>query len=107
MEDFGIIRVIDVEYLHDYVMKLQFNNGEYRIIDFEPFLHGKFYDELREKQKFIQFALTPWTLEWYNGVDFAPQFLYEHSTTIYEQDGNTSSYVAENPTKYNVSDGQK
>ena len=107
MEDFGIIRVIDVEYLHDYLMKLQFNNGEYRIIDFEPFLHGKFYDELREKQNFIRFGLTPWTLEWYNGVDFAPQFLYEHSTTIYEQDSNASSCVAENATKYNASDGKR
>jgi len=25
----------------------------------------------------VQFALTDWTLEWYNGVDFAPERLYE------------------------------
>lgn len=102
MEDFGFLRVIDVEYLHDYVMKLEFNNGEIRIVDFEPFLHGKFFDELRDKYKFIQFALTPWTLEWYNGVDFSPEFLYEHSVVINNESAVALNHVAENPMPYNT-----
>ena len=80
MKDFEPLRIVDVDYLHDYVMKLEFSNGESRIVDFEPFLHGKFREELRDMRKFIQFGLTDWTLEWYNGVDFAPEFLYEHGT---------------------------
>lgn len=101
MEDFGFLRVIDVEYLHDYVMKLEFNNGEIRIMNFEPLLHGKFFDELRDKHKFIQFALTPWTLEWYNGVDFAPEFLYEHSVATKNDDFSHVNQVAEDPAPYN------
>ena len=80
MEDFELLRVVDVDYLHDYTMKLEFSNGEVRIVDFEPLLHGKFREELRDKSKFVQFGLTDWTLEWYNGVDFAPEFLYEHGS---------------------------
>lgn len=80
MENYEPMRVIDVEYLHDYVMRLEFNNGESRLVDFEPLLKGKFREELLDMHKFIQFGLTDWTLEWYNGVDFASDFLYEHGT---------------------------
>lgn len=37
----------------------------------------EFREPLHDKDKFIQFGLTDWTLEWHNGVDFAPEFLYE------------------------------
>ena len=77
MEDQELLRVVDVEYLHDYTMELEFSNGERRIVDFEPLLTGKLREQLRDHRKFVQFALTDWTLEWYNGVDFAPERLYE------------------------------
>ena len=72
-----LLRVVDVEYLHDYIMELEFSNGERRIIDFKPLLTGKLREQLLDHDKFVQFALTDWTLEWYNGVDFAPERLYE------------------------------
>ncbi len=78
MEDQELLCVVDVEYLHDYVMDLEFSNGEHRHVDFEPLMTGKMREPLLKMDKFIQFALTDWTLEWYNGVDFAPEFLYEH-----------------------------
>ena len=72
-----LLRVVDVEYLHDYTMELEFSNGERRIVDFKPLLTGALREQLLDSDKFIQFGLTDWTLEWYNGVDFAPEFLYE------------------------------
>lgn len=77
MEDQDLLRVVDVEYLYDYTMELEFSNGERRIVDFKPLLTGKLCEQLRDHSKFVQFALTDWTLEWYNGVDFAPERLYE------------------------------
>ena len=77
MEEKDLLRVVDVEYLHDYTMDLEFSNGEHRIVDFKPLLTGKFREPLLDINNFIQFALTDWTLEWYNGVDFAPEKLYE------------------------------
>ncbi len=47
------------------------------IVDFKPLLKGKLREQLLDHDKFVQFALTDWTLEWYNGVDFAPERLYE------------------------------
>ncbi|MDR2836160.1 MAG: DUF2442 domain-containing protein [Bacteroidales bacterium] len=46
------------------------------MIDFFPLLKGKLFEPLKEKDNFIQFALTDWTLEWYNGAEFSPEFLY-------------------------------
>ncbi len=77
MKDMDLLRVVDVEYLHDYTMDLEFSNGEHRIVDFKPLLTGKTREPLLDLDNFIQFALTDWTLEWYNGVDFAPEKLYE------------------------------
>lgn len=76
-EELENIHITDVEYLHDYTMNLKFSNGERRIVDFEPLLTGKLREPLRDLNNFIQFGLTEWTLEWYNGVDFAPDFLYK------------------------------
>ena len=77
MENQELLRVVDVDYLHDYTMELEFSNGERRIVDFEPLLTGKLREQLRDHRKFVQFALTDWTLEWYNGVDFAPELLHD------------------------------
>ena len=82
MENNELLRIDDVEYLHDYTMKLEFNTGEHRIVDFKPLLKGKYREPLLDLNNFIQFGLTSWTLEWYNGVDFAPEFLYEHGTAV-------------------------
>lgn len=79
-EDPDLITVKDVEYLHDYTLLLTFSNGHRRIVDFLPLLSKKIHEPLLEHKNFIQFALTEWTLEWYNGVDFAPDYLYRNGS---------------------------
>ena len=76
MVDVDLIRVVDVDYIKDYIMDLKFSNGEIRRVNFLPLLNGNRKEELRDKSKFVQFGLNHWTLEWYNGTDFAPDFLY-------------------------------
>ncbi len=75
MEQLNLIRVVDVTYVRDYILDLKFSNGETRRIDFLPLLKTKKEQELKDKLQFIQFGLTHWTLEWSNGVDFAPEYL--------------------------------
>jgi hypothetical protein len=77
MDDIMLKRVVDVEYIKDYTMRLEFNDGKQKVIDFLPLLKGELFEPLKDKRNFIQFGLTHWTLEWYNGAEFAPERLYE------------------------------
>ena len=72
-----MLRIIDVDYLEKYRLKLSFNNGETLNIDLERDLDAPAYKELKEPEKFKQFGLVRGTLEWYNHADFAPEFLYK------------------------------
>jgi len=72
-----LLRVVDVEYIKDFTMRLEFSNGDIKTVDFLPLLKGGIFEALKDKENFIQFGLTDWTLEWYNGADFAPEYLYE------------------------------
>ena len=80
--DTDLIRVVNVDYIKDYTMDLRFSNGEKKRVDFFPLLKSGKKQELLNKDNFIQFGLNPWTLEWYNGVDFAPDFLYQQGVSV-------------------------
>lgn len=73
-----MLKVQDVDYLGDYRLLLTFNDGVSKQIDMQPYLTGAVFGELLDKNKFIQYALTPVTIEWVNGADLAPEFLYGH-----------------------------
>jgi len=72
-----VLYVTAVEYLGDYQLKLQFNNGAEGIVDLESELYGEVFEPLRDKCLFKAVFLTSRTIEWPNGADFAPEFLYE------------------------------
>lgn len=72
-----MLRVIDVDYIKDYELLLTFNNGNRKVVDLKPYLTGEVFGELLDKNKFIQYGLTRVTIEWANGADLAPEFLYE------------------------------
>ena len=82
MVDVDLIRVVDVNYINDYTMDLKFSNGETRRVDFLPLLKGAKREEMKDMNNFIQFGLNHWTLEWYNGIDFAPDYLYKQGTVV-------------------------
>ena len=82
MVDVDLIKAVDVNYIKDYTMDLKFSNGETRRVDFLPLLKGAKREELKDMNNFIQFGLNHWTLEWYNGIDFAPDYLYKQGTVV-------------------------
>ena len=75
-----MLRVKDVDYQGDYRLALTFSDGARKIVDLEPHLTGEVFGPLRDKELFIQYALTPITIEWVNGADLAPEYLYEIGT---------------------------
>lgn len=88
-----MLKVIDVDYIKDYELLLTFNDGQRKRVDLQPYLIGEVFGELLDKSKFIQYGLTRVTIEWSNGADFAPEYLYEISeavdTKVAEEDGSS------------------
>ena len=75
-----MLRVIDVDYISDYKLLVTFSDGNRKIVNLEPYLKGEVFSELLDKEKFVQYGLTRVTIEWANGADLAPEFLYEIGT---------------------------
>jgi hypothetical protein len=73
-----MVRVIAFEIVGLYTLRVIFDDGAERIINFEPVLHGYYYAPLRDLSFFNQVRLDPevHTLVWPNGADFDPATLY-------------------------------
>ena len=72
-----MIKIVEAIYLKDYKIKVLFNNGEESIIDLSGQLWGEVFEPLKDKELFKKFSLNPFTIEWPNGADFAPEFLHQ------------------------------
>jgi len=72
-----LLHVVSVEYLENYQLKLIFNNGIQGIVDLEQELYGEIFEPLKDKSLFQKVFVTSRTIEWPNGADFAPEFLFE------------------------------
>jgi len=73
------LHVTEVAYLGDYKLRLTFDNGVTSDVDLEDELYGEVFEPLQDLQLFKQVTVNPdtRTVEWPNGADFAPEFLYE------------------------------
>ena len=71
-----MLRVVDVDYIKDYELLVTFSDGNKKKVDLRPYLTGEVFGELLDKEKFVQYGLTRITIEWANGADLAPEFLY-------------------------------
>lgn len=71
-----MLKILDVGYIKGHQLELTFNNGEVYLIDLKNHLDGEVYQPLRNVSLFTQFGLINGALEWINGADFAPEFLY-------------------------------
>ncbi|MBE7380553.1 MAG: DUF2442 domain-containing protein [Leptolyngbya sp. SIO1E4] len=72
------LHVISVDYLKGYQLRLTFSNEEVRIVDLLQEIHGEIFEPLQDIGFFRQVAINSETntIEWPNGADFAPEFLY-------------------------------
>ena len=56
-----------------------FNNGQQKRVDLTPLLQYPAFEELKDKNLFVQFGLDG-TIFWSNGADVAPEYLFENGT---------------------------
>lgn len=75
-----MIYVTHANYVNDYKIQIQFNNGKIGIIDLKDTIyndHRDIFKELQDINKFKQFHVDMDTIVWENGLDLAPEFLCE------------------------------
>ena len=79
MTDYMLHRVTSFLCVRDYVLKMTFEDGLERTIDFEPILIGPIFGALRDRKLFKQVTLNQdfGALEWPNGADIEPTVLYD------------------------------
>jgi len=68
-----------------YCVRIKFNDGTVGIVDFEKILkndHREIIRELLDAELFNRFFIDNDTINWENGADFAPEFLYENISEV-------------------------
>jgi hypothetical protein len=80
-----LIKVIDAKYIEGYKIKFKFNDGKTKTIDLKDQLWGEVFEPLKNLDFFKNFKLNPFTIEWENGADFAPEFLYHFDESMIDQ----------------------
>jgi len=62
-----VINVVAVEYLNEYKLKITFNDGNSKIVDFEAFLRKSRHPDIQkylEIEKFKEFSIVDGNLDW-------------------------------------------
>ncbi len=76
------LEVIKAEYLSGYRIKLWFNNQVVKVVNLANSLNGEVFQPLKDIDFFKRFTIKFNTIEWENGADIAPEYLYEHGVTV-------------------------
>jgi len=73
------LHVTSVTYLGKYELRLTFDNGITKDVNLRDELYGEVFEPLKDKDFFrrVKVNTDTNTIEWSNGADFAPEFLYE------------------------------
>lgn len=76
------LEVVKAEYLSGYSIKLWFNNNVVKVVDLAKSLNGEIFVPLKDLNFFKRFSIKFNTIEWENGADFAPEYLYEQGVDV-------------------------
>ena len=71
--------VTEVQATDDYELILCFDNQETKVFDVKPILSCGRFSELKDLQTFKKAHVSFDTVEWDNGLDLDPEYLYEKS----------------------------
>ena len=79
-----MLHIEAAQYLEAYRVRVKFDNGITKDVDLERELHDPMFEPLRDLEAFQRVAVNPdtGTVEWPNGADIAPEFLFEIGETV-------------------------
>jgi hypothetical protein len=78
------LHVESVSHIDDYRLRIGFSDGAVKEVDLADELRGEIFEPLKDLEFFLKLTVNPdtRTIEWPNGADFAPEFLYEIGVEI-------------------------
>lgn len=79
---------IKVKALENYLLYIEFENGEQKIFDMNKNLKLKFYEKLIDKRNFKNVKISGINIEWETGEDIAPETLYYESIALEDFKGS-------------------
>ena len=74
------LEILKAAYLDNYRILLTFNNGVTKTVDLQNELNGTVFEPLLQLDNFKNFQVKFNTIEWSNGADYAPEYLFEIGT---------------------------
>jgi hypothetical protein len=79
-------KIISVEALKDYKIKINYETGEIKLFNVLPYISGTWYKELNDHSYFktVHIVLNGNGIEWEHGQDIAPHELYSLGVSINE-----------------------
>jgi hypothetical protein len=89
-----LIRIIDVEPLTDFMVRLTFTDATRTTIDLRPYLRGPVFEPLlRDASMFRSVRVDPelGTIVWPNGADLDPDVLYSGRAPAWSEPRPTAS----------------
>lgn len=63
----------------DYMLLVEFDNGETGCFDVKPYLQGSWFGKLKDPEVFRQVRIDGLSVAWPDGQDICPDCLYEQS----------------------------
>ncbi len=69
--------IVNVTPEDNYILYLEFDNGEHGRIDIKPFLNYGVFKKIMDQNMFQQVRIKFDTIEWDCGVDLDPEYVYE------------------------------
>lgn len=61
---------------NNYILLLEFNNGEKKEFDVKPYIKGTWFGKLKEDSYFKTVRTNGFSIEWPDGQDICPDDLY-------------------------------
>ena len=78
-------RIVQVTPQSGYMLYLEYETGERKIFDVNPYIEGSWFGELKNERYFNSVKILPGGtgIKWANGQDIAPHELYEKSQIVF------------------------
>ncbi len=72
-----MVWIVNATYVKDYIIAVEFNDNKKGEVNFKDALNLPIFEPLNDFEIFKKFKLNGWTIEWENGADFSPEFIYD------------------------------